>query len=246
MPNEDTPLQDHENALKGMATEEFTNELMALLKSRASLIYLICNEEKRMKCYFRHLSAVKGYNIYIWDCYLGLLDLITEKKAKGVTDDLTMAPIVLDKIIEQANLDSENAKSLKDQGVKGNIYILLDFSQFIADPMIERRLKTFANIESMTHIIMVGPSLVTTENIEEVMSVIDFPYPNNKEIESSLNVLVAAVQNQGKLPNLPKEAEKRKEELIKAVSGLTLHEAQMAFAKSIVKHKSFEMKTILK
>jgi ATP-dependent 26S proteasome regulatory subunit len=243
-----TPQKEHEKALKQMGTVSFTSDLLSLLRSRAPLIYLTCNEEKRMKIYFKHLAASEGYKIYIWDCFLGLLDLMSEKKSKGITDDLTQPTVVLDKIIEQAQQDEDNAKSLKSEGIRGTIYILLDFHRFMEEavPDLERRLKTFSNIESMTHIIMTGPYLVTTPTLEDSISVLDFPYPNSDEISCALNSLVSAIKKQGKLPNLEKETEEHKDEIIKAANGLTLNEAQMAFSKSVVMNKTFSIPVILK
>lgn len=237
-----------ETILKSMATPQFTSDLLSLLRSREDLVYLTCNEEKRMKSYFKHLSSAYGYNIYIWDCYLGLLNLRTEKKDKAITDDITQAPIVLDKIIEMANADEDNAKAMKSEGIKGNIYILLDFHRFLEqnDPGIERRLKTFANISSMTTIVMTGPSITFSSSLEESISVLDFPLPNTEEIGNVLDVIVSAIEKQNKIPNLAKSIKTRRNDIVKSASGLTLNEASMAFSKTLVVNKDFHIPTILK
>ena len=70
-----------------MATEEFTSDLIALLKIRAPLIFLTCNEEKRKLTYMKHLSAARGFQTHIWDCYLGLRELFTDQKTTVSDDD---------------------------------------------------------------------------------------------------------------------------------------------------------------
>ncbi|MFW6129633.1 MAG: hypothetical protein ACOC56_00525 [Atribacterota bacterium] len=241
-------IQEHKEALEEMATQDFTSDLVALLRSRAPLVYLTCNEEKRLKVYFKHLAAVRGYKIFIWDCYRGLLDLTTEKPAKGASDDMKQPSLILDKIIEQARSDETQAKAMKSSGVNGHIYLLMDFNRFLEDatPDLERRLKIFASIESMTHIVMIGHNYVMSPCLEDYVSLLDFPYPNPKEIGEALWSLVSAVQKQSKLPNLSKETKSREDEIIKAASGLTLNDAQMAFAKSVVIHKKLNIPTILR
>ena len=244
----DNPLFEHQEALNSMATSEFTNDLIALFRSRAPLIYLTCNEEKRLKVYFKHLSAVRGYKVFIWDCYRGLLDLGTEKPAQGASDDLKDPIGILDRIIEQALTDEKQAKAMKGSGINGHIYLMLDYHNYLEDapPDLERRLKTFASIESMTHIVMTGHRYIMPPPVEDYVSLLDFPYPNQNEIGDALWTLVNAIQEQGKLPNLPKETKTRQDELVKAASGLTLNDAQMAFSKSVVVHKSFDIPTILR
>ena len=240
--------QEHQKALDSMATEDFTNDILALLRSRAPLVYLTCVEEQRLKVYFRHLAAVRGYKVFIWDCYNGLLDLITEKEAVGVSEDLTDPLVALEHIISSAKQDEANIKNFRDEGISGNIYILLDFHRYLDDapPDLERRLKAFADIESMTHVVMTGPFFVTTPATEDIVSVLDFPYPNENEIKNALWSLVNAIQSQNKLPNLPKETKKNEDEIVKAANGLTLVDAQMAFSKSIVVHNKFDINCILK
>jgi len=239
---------DSEQLLNSMATKEFNDDITALLKSRTPLLFLYCNEEKRLKSYFKYLASSRGYKVFIWDCYLGLLDLSTEKKALGTTEDLKEATVVLDKIIEQAELDKETAKEMKDPDGNGSIFILLDFHRFLQDndPLIERRIKRFSSIVSTTHIVMTGSELQLSKTIEDYVSVLDFPYPNKKEIEKCLDNLIDGIEKQGKLPNLRKDTEKNKEDIINSANGLTMTEVQTAFNKSVVTYKKFDIKTILK
>lgn len=241
--------QKHEQSIKLMATPEFFNELIALLKSRTPLIYLTCNEEKRMLTYFEHLASARGYKVHVWDCYEGLRDLSSNQKSSVVTEDITQAAVVLDHIIEQAELSRQNAGAMKKADISGYIYILLDFHRFIedADPDIERRLKRISQIESMVSVITTAPSYISTPSLENEFTLIDFPYPNKEEISIELDSLVHAIsEKQGKLPYLKKELKENRNSIIQAANGLTCKEAQRAFSKSLVMHKSFDISTILK
>jgi hypothetical protein len=240
--------QEQEEILKMMATPAFSNDLVALLRIRAPIIYLTSNEEKRMLNYFRSLAIAKGYRIFKWDCYLGLIDLISDKKAEAASDDIRQPEVVLDKIIERAQQDEKNQEAMISEGYKGTIYLLLDFHRFLedADPSIERRLKHLSNIESTTTVIMTAPHFVSTPALENSLAILDFPYPNVGEIGNALWTLVNAKNVKSKLPKLSQSTKEREDSLIKAANGLTLNEAQTAFSKSVVIHRDFNIPTILK
>ena len=241
--------KNHEEQLRIMATPQFFNELTSLLKSRTSLIYMTCNEEKRMLSYFSHLACARGYKTYVWDCVSGLYDLVSGQKSEIVTEDVTEVNVVLDKIIEQSMIAMQNAQSMIDSGVSGIIFILLDFHRFIDDaaPDVERRLKRISQLESMINVVVSAPFYVSTPSLENEFSLIDFPYPNKEEISIELDNIVDKVSNkQGKLPNLKKEVRENRETIIQSVNGLTCKEIQKAFSKSLVIHRKFDIPTILR
>jgi len=239
--------ETHEKCLSAMASKEFTDNIMAYLRIRSPIVYLTTNEETRMLKYFKHLSIARGYRIFVWDCYLGLTDLISGEKEGGASDDFSDIDAVLDKIIEQIQLDENHQQALYANGYKGNIYILLDFHRFMedADPVLERRLKTIASCESMTTVVLSGPHYVSTESLEDDIAVIDFPYPNLEEIAQSLWSLVETDNVKQKLPKLKNKTKKNEDNILKAANGLTLNEAQSAFSKSLIMHRNFDISTIL-
>jgi len=239
----------HEETLQIMATPQFFTEFSSLLKSRTSLIYLTCNEEKRMLSYFEHLTCARGYKTYVWDCFRGLYDLVSGEKSEIVTEDVTEVNVILDKIIEQSEIAIQNAQSMINSGVSGIIFILLDFHRFIEDatPDIERRLKRISQLESMINVVVVAPHYVSTPSLENEFSLVDFPYPNREEISIELDSIVEKVSSkQGKLPNLKKEVKEGRDSIIQAVNGLTCKEIQKAFSKSLVIHRKFDIPTILR
>jgi len=231
--------------LSKMGTEEFTQDFTALLKSRYPLIYIVNNEEQRLIRYLQYLSRSKGYRIYIWNCVDGLCDIGSGNVVNAVTEDIKDPDVVLDKIIEESENEEYN-QNLRNAGINGSIYVLLDFHRFIdgAAPDTERRIKKITQTESMTQVIVTGPFYKATPTLEDLFAVLDFPLPNEIEIANTLYNIVDAVSS--KLPTLRKKTKAREEELIKAASGLTLMDAQSAYSKSIVRHKTFDIPTILK
>ena len=76
---------------------------------------------------------------------------------------------------------------------------------------------------------MTAPRYAVPEVLENLVPTIDFPYPNKNEVKNVLWGAVASVE--GKLVNLKDSTIEMEEDLVNAVSGLTLLESQSAFAK---------------
>lgn len=241
-------LKESEAALKIMADDTFKLDFSTILRTRYPLFYVTTNEEKRFLQFISHFVIVNGYVCYWWDCFHGVFDLIS-KQQKASADDTMKNPVnVLEHIINHAKTFLNNKKLVDDkrkEGIRGYIYILLDYHRFIQeDPDVERRLKAIAKLDSIVATIITGPSYKTTDTLENLIPVLDFPYPNRDEIKNSLWQVVDSVSK--KVPEAIEETEKIEEVLINSVSGLSLMEAQTAFSKSIVAHKHWDIPTLLK
>src|ERR1035441_9995472 len=207
---ENSTLDECKKALDSMATKDFTNDLLSLIKSRYPLIYLTTNEERRMLRYFKYLSRVNGYRTYIWDCFMGLVDIETMAKVGATTDDIKEPHLILEYIINEAKKEDPSiVAKMREDGIKGNIYILLDYHRYLEDapPDIERRIKRFAQLESITTVIATGPHYVTTPVLEDAFALIDFPLPNKEEIANALWSVVNTPSVSSKIPSLKRSEE---------------------------------------
>ncbi len=240
--------EDSEKILAEMTTDEFKNNFSTMLRTRYPLLYVSVKEERRYLRFMEHFCRVNGYECKIWDTYNGLIDLETKEKDGSVTQDLNNEPVaILDHVIAQGKIYVNKKESVADkrnQGVKGIIFVLLDYFRFIEEsPDIERRLKAISSLNGIVTCILTGPDYTATDVIENLMPNIDFPYANKNEIKTALYQVVAGVD--GKLPGIKKTTKALEEELINAVQGLTLMEAQTAFSKSLVSERKWNLKTIL-
>jgi SpoVK/Ycf46/Vps4 family AAA+-type ATPase len=91
--------------------------------------------------------------------------------------------------------------------------------------------------------VIISHAFICPQGLRPEMTVVDFPYPSKAELQRSLHAIVKDIPIQ--YPDALKSAQKREEDLLNAVSGLTLTEAENAFAKTLVKHKDFNIPTIL-
>jgi SpoVK/Ycf46/Vps4 family AAA+-type ATPase len=237
-------VAESKEVLRLMASPEFYQEINGLIKSHASLIYLVSAEERRIIEYFRHISIANGCKTYIWDCFNGLLNIINMEKSGLVTSDSADPIEILDHIIKEA---SEDEKAIFSGGkVDNKMYILLDYHRFLKNcrPEIERRLRTLSRIDSNTIVMFVGPHYETTPALDKDVRVLDFPYPNKEEIKNALYDAVNSVS--AKLPDLAKKTRAKEEEIINSVTGLSFTEACGAFSKSICTYRELNIKSILK
>jgi len=240
-----------EKILEEMCDDEFKSNFQSMIRSRYPLFYITHNEEKRFLKFIDNYCRVFGYECYTWDCYNGMVDLTKKEKVAGVSDDMASNPMApLDYIIGQSHTfetKSEKVGEKKDDGVNGVIYVLLDYFRFIDSsnpiPDLERRLKDIASRNSIISTIMTGPYYTSTDVLSNLLPVIDFPFPNKKEIKQALCQVVEGVSRF--LPQIKVKTKEVEEDLVKSVNGLTIHEAQTAFSKSIVKCKGWDIDTIL-
>ena len=237
---ESSPNSSLENLLL-MATPEFNSEIDALVKSRHPLLYLTAKEEPRVIKYFKYFCEANGYTGYIWDSYLGAR-AINGQPGQCSEDNLD-AEGILDHIIASV----ENGVSSLNQVKEFSIFLLLDFHKFleIASPDIERRIKVISqkNRNSITTII-VAPHFVSDAVIDDQFAVLDFPYPNNAEIEIVLNNVLHSVED--RIPNIIEDTYIDKEDIVRASCGLSVDDIQSAYAKSLVKYKKIDVGTIIK
>lgn len=249
---EDMAIEESVKTLEMMATQKFRDDFLTQLKARYPLFYITTNEERRFYTFLEHFCRVNGYTCYIWDCFRGLIELETGEVAGGTDETIRLPNSILEYIRDESSRlanDEDQLTNLKKRGKRGVIFVLLDFFRFI-DPRhrtpqwdIERRLKSLTNIDGVVSTIITGPRYAVPEVLENLVQTIDFPYPNKNEIKTVLWGAVASIE--AKIPNLRESTVAMEEDLVNAVSGLTLLEAQTAFAKSLVLHKGWDIKTLL-
>jgi len=240
--------KDSEKALKVMANQDFRDDFSTLIRTRWPVFFITTNEEQRLLTFIRHYCTVSGHDGYRWDAFRGLVNISDGKQEGGASDDLMNPARILEHILDESSPLTEKPE---DAGSISNpkIYVLMDFFRFLEmkppDIDIERRLKAIAILDSTVTTIITGPSYRSTEVLENLIPVLDFPLPNREELGNALNVVVSGRNVQQRLPGISKKTENVREELISSVSGLTLPEAQTAFSKSLIKHKSWNISTIL-
>ena len=228
---------------------EIGRDLMHHIRSRYRMLYVCGYEENRIIKAFKLIAQADGYDLCQWDYNRGMLDAFSLEKVASENNEIHSNPeAALHYILNQARADNETLDEESTKKTGGHIYLLLDFHYHIdprlgAKPKIERLFKEFANLRSVSHIVIISPVFVCPVTLEKEMAVIDFPPPSRAEVKVYYDRMRDKIPI--KYPKAIKMAKENEEDILAATTGLTIMEAENAYAKSLVKTKTFDISVIL-
>ena len=206
------------------ALSAFVDELDVLIRARYPLIYLVTWEEQRVDGLLASLAEAHGKALYTWSVTQGLCrmeDGRSAAKAVGPTDP-SAALAAVEKLAEPA------------------LVVFRDFHPYLNDPAVIRRTRELARTlkSTFTTMVLVSPVLNIPVELEKEISVLDVPLPTIEDLLKLLREIVAVVR-EGKRAVIDLRNEEV-EPLLKAALGLTLSEAENAFAKAIAKDQRLD------
>jgi AAA+ superfamily predicted ATPase len=194
----------------------FVSELDTLIRARYPLVYLVSWEEARLDAILEELATEHGKSLITWSVTRGLRRL---GGARGAPVDGGKDPVEMLGLIER----------LPDPA----LVVLKDFHPFLGDPTVVRALRELAHglKSSFTTVILLSPTLSIPPELEKEVTVLDVPLPSARDLLALLKDIVTVVrQSKSATVEIGKEDA---EAIIKAAQGLTLSEAENAFAKAI-------------
>ena len=203
----------------------FEKTISNLIKARLPIVYINTWEEHRVvqtiiaTCH--NESLVKRIRkVITWSATEGLID----ENGKGIAN--TNNPV---KALEHF-----------DNNQDATVYIFKDFHIYFGQGKLYdfnaiRKLRdlvpSIQNGDYLKTIIITSPTTVLPDELQKDITVIDFNLPTQEEIMATLNDIIDANQNGNIKVNLTEDDKKA---LCNAALGLTLKEAENAFAKAIV------------
>src|SRR6266851_2246991 len=195
----------------------FVVDLDTLIRARYPLIYLVSWEEQRLDGILQDLATQHGKVLFSWSVTRGLRRV---GGARAVAQlDPQKSPV-------------EMLGTLAKLG-EPSLVVLKDFHPLLSDPQVVRALRELAQDLKSTYttVILLSPVLQIPVELEKEVSVLDVPLPGFRDLYQLLREIVTVVRqgNQAKIDLSREQAE----QLIKAAQGLTLSEAENAFAKAI-------------
>ena len=207
-----------------LSLSSFIAELDVLIRARYPLIYLVTWEEQRVDALLASLAESHGKALYTWSVTQGLCRLDdgrTASKADGSTDP-GAALAAVEKLVEPA------------------LVVFKDFHPYLNDAAVIRRMRELARTlkSTFTTMMLVSPVLNIPPELEKEISVLDVPLPGIEDLLKLLREIVAVVR-EGKRAVIDLRNEDV-EPLLKAALGLTLSEAENAFAKAIAQDQRLD------
>jgi len=215
---------------------KFDKELCDLLRARFPFINITTYEEERLINDLTRIVTTPDLihtvrNVYVW------------KLSEGFRDQ--------NGLIQKDTLEKIGALKFIKEYDESAIFIILDFHVFCEksngslDYNIIRNLKDLMpNLkQSMQpkNVIFVSPTFSIPDDLKKDVTVMDFELPTADEIEEVLDEIIYA--NQGGNLNIQLN-DKEKESLVKAAVGLTLQEAENAFARAMVDNGCLDVQDV--
>ena len=199
--------------------------ISSLIRARFPLIYITTFEEERVtdliKAMLKNPNARVERELYVWTQTSGFYSAFDNKKIASTADPM--------RALEYIEKYDKNA-----------VFIFYDFHVNFGlrnrqpDYDVIRKLRDLVPIlktsTARKNIIFIAPELVIPDTLQKDISVLDFPLPCLEEIKKKLNSMIE--QN----TNVKSEGltEEDKDKLCKSALGLTLQEAENAFALAMV------------
>lgn len=191
------------------------SQIDVLIRARYSILYVVSWEEDRVEESLRAIARKRDKRIFTWTITRGMVADGEQRAMPSTTEALA----ALDYALEY-----------RDPA----IFVLRDFDPFLDETAVERKLRDVARAfrASYKTLVIVSPVLTIPSHLEKDVTVIDYPLPDQQELDALLQGIVErCAGNPSITVDLDEEA---RELLVKAALGLTASEAEDAYAKAVV------------
>jgi SpoVK/Ycf46/Vps4 family AAA+-type ATPase len=198
---------------------KFITEVDTLIRARYPLLYLVTYEEQRLDAMLGDLARSHGRGLIEWTVTRGFHGLGTP--LPGIEPEDTREPLAA--LIHTGRLKHPS------------LVLLKDFHRHLEDAVVVRAMRELAISlkATQTTAIIVAPRLTLPEELEKDVTVIDVPLPGRADLMRLLRD-IARVVTRNKRAKVDLTTEQA-EQLVSAVHGLTLSEAENAFARAIAR-----------
>ena len=208
------------------------SELEVLVRARYPLIYVVSWEERRVIEEVKKVASRLNKKIFEWSITMGLVPGGTSIQSQKQKDSASQDPLVaLDTVIEQ---------------VEPALYVFKDFHPFLKGQNISviRRMREIAESLKNTYktIVIVSPTFQMPPDLEKDLTLVDYELPSENNLRILLDRIIEEIKDN---PKLKVELnEKSREQVIHAMLGLTLSEAENVLAKTLVQNRSLNAASI--
>lgn len=216
---------------------KFEKTIANLLRARFPYLYISTWEESRVLSLIGAVASNVELirttrKVFEWSLTEGLTDC-----RKCVGEDTKSALKVLD-FIERCQEPA--------------IFVLKDFHVFFGangrppDIQVIRKIRdlllSLKQSQSPKNVVIVAPILLLPSDLEKDITIVEFELPSSEEIRSVLKQMIESNRHSGRIKiDLNAEEEER---LAKAALGLTLHEAENAFARAMVEDGKLDISDV--
>jgi len=208
--------------------DDFRKNLQDLVRARFPILYIISWEERRVIDEIEAAltpaeadpASKKKRPVFVW------------KSTTGMCGSSVSGENTKDKLAALDFIGNHNESA---------VFVLCDFHVFLGTPgraefPVIRKLRDLAEQivsgNAAKTIVLIAPQLVLPSELQKDVTIVDFALPDETEIRATLRKLIETNGQSGLAVDLSEEHENQ---LIGAALGLTLREAENAFALAMVK-----------
>lgn len=208
------------------------SELEILIRARYPLIYVVSWEEQRVIHEINKIASRLNKKVFEWSITMGLVPSGTSVQTQKQKDSASQDPLVaLDSVIEH---------------VEPALYVFKDFHPFIKgqNMSVIRRMREIAESLKNTFktIVIVSPMFQMPEELEKDITILDFDLPTKKDFTALLGRIISEVKDNPKL-KIELNA-KSVEQIVNAMLGLTLTEAENVLARTLVQNRALNAASV--
>jgi SpoVK/Ycf46/Vps4 family AAA+-type ATPase len=198
----------------------FQREIDQLIRARYTLLYVVTWEEERARRLIAEVAASQGKPLFEWSVTDGLRQISGTERGHKQGARLREPLKVLNEILQA----SDEA-----------IYVLKDFHSYLESPDVIRQVRDLGQSlrRSRKSIILLSPTVKIPVELEKAVTLVDLPLPSYKELGALLNQKIDRPAGSRRFDVQLSAADR--DAMIKAAQGLTLAEAENAYAKAIVR-----------
>lgn len=200
---------------------KFNDELALFLKARYPIIYINTIEEDRVEYVIRkNVKTNLNRSIYSWDFVDGYTN---NPNNEGFAK---RNPLQALELVERLNAETPA------------IFLLKDFNRFLSDLSISRKLRNISRILKLQPktIIILGSDLTIPKELQDLITVLQFELPLEKEISQELKRLTISLDI--------KIDPQLFENLTRACQGLSLERIRRVLSKIIATYKTIDDNSI--
>ncbi len=195
----------------------FAQALDTLVRARYPFVYLVSWEEQRVDQILAELARRHGKQLVEWSATKGL------RRTGGARATYQ---------IESVTKPVETLQAI-GKLTDPTLVVLKDFHPYMDEPLVVRALRELSHEleNSYSTVILLSPVLRIPVELEKDISVLDVPLPDFDELLDLLKGIAQVLKHQGRATVSLDRADV--EQLVRAALGLTLSEAENAFARAV-------------
>jgi MoxR-like ATPase len=214
-----------------MKSQEMAQDVVALLRARNPLLWVVTREEARVEKYLFEAAASAGYLAQTWDIAAGFAT-IGGKPLRSY---------------ENGEGDPDGSLTfIGEQSGSRGVWIMRDLPTWIngpTGPITLRRLRNLAQslpsrvTDDAQAIIVISPTNDVPAELSNTTTVLEWPLPDREEIAALLDATLDSLDDKQRKAAVTNDS---REAAIDAAVGLSGEEAQATFARSLVQLKRID------